>query len=167
MPPRRLIYWDSCIFIAWIKDEPLPTEQRDGIAECVDGVEKGSLRLITSTITLTEVLTAKLADDIKTKYEQLMTRRSITMIVADRRVTALARGIREYYEDLRRTDGQGSLNQFDAIHLATAIQYHATAFYTLDDGGHGDRSLLSLNGNVAGHGLAITKPIPTQYRLGM
>src|SRR4030042_1515648 len=55
MPQVRIIYWDSCIFLAWLKDEKRPNHEMDGIYECVREVEIGKTRLITSVITKIEV----------------------------------------------------------------------------------------------------------------
>jgi hypothetical protein len=90
----------------------------------------------------------------------------VQLLDNDLRVSALAREIREYYEAQSKIDGLPRLTTPDAIHVATAIHYKADAFWTFDDGGYGGRSLLSLNGNVAGHPLVVCKPVATQLRLG-
>jgi len=159
MLPTKLIYWDSCIFLAWLKDEDRPEGEMDGVYECVEGVERNTVRLITSVLTRTEVLEADLDDHTRNLYSQLLKRRNVQLVDNDLRVSNLAREIREYYRE------KPSLKTDDAIHLATAIHYRADAFYTFDEGKHGGRSLLSLNGNVAGYPLKVCKPEVTQYRL--
>ena len=165
MPLIRTIYWDSCIFIAWIKDEKRPPGEMDGIYECVEEVEAGRNRIITSVLTRTEVFEANLSQEIKKKYTQLLNRRKVQLLDQDLRVSDLAREIREYYERQSQIDGLPGLSVADAVHLATAIHYRVDAFWTFDNGGYKARSLLSLNGNVAGHLLVITKPVATQMRL--
>jgi predicted nucleic acid-binding protein len=166
MPPTKTIYWDACIFIAWIKGEKRPNNEMDGVFECVAEVEKGRTRLITSVVTRTEVFEADLSLEVKQKYADLLNRRSVQLLDNDLRVSNLAREIREYYDRQSNIDGVSPLTALDAIHLATAIHYKVDAFWTFDDGGYGGRSLLSLNGNVAGYPLVICKPVAKQLRLG-
>jgi len=165
MPPTDIIYWDSCIFIAWLKDEKRPGNEMDGVYECVEDVEKGKIRLITSVMTRTEVLEANLTDEVRNKYVNLLKRRNVQSIDQDLRVADLSRKIREYYNEQKKIDGLPGISSPDAIHLATAVHYRATAFYTFDDGKKGSRGLLSLDGNVAGFPLAVCKPRIRQYRL--
>jgi predicted nucleic acid-binding protein len=157
MPPRSTIYWDACIFIAWLKNEVRPPGEMDGIVECVEAVERNEIRLITSVQTRTEVFEANLSDQVKTMYADLLKRRNVQLIDNDLRVSDLARQIREYYAELSHRDGQPGITTPDAVHLATAIHYKADAFYTFDKGDRKARSLLSLDGNVAGHPLKIWK----------
>jgi len=165
MPPSKTLYWDSCIFIAWLKDETRPTGEMDGVYECVTEVEAGRTRIITSVITRTEVFETDLDQSIRDKYSQLLNRRNCLLLDNDLRVSNLAREIREYYKNQHQFDNLPGLETPDAVHLATAIHYKADAFWTFDDGQLGGRSILSLNGNVAGYPLVISKPVATQFRL--
>ena len=165
MPLIRTIYWDSCIFIAWLKDEKRQPGEMDGIYECAEEVEAGHIRIITSVLTRTEVFEADLSQEIKNKYSQFLNRRNVQLLDQDLRVSDLAREIREYYQKQSQIDGLPGFPVADAVHLATAIHYRVDAFWTFDNGGHKARSLLSLNGNVAGYSLVITKPVATQMRL--
>lgn len=165
MPPNKIIYWDSCIFIAWLKDEKRPNGEMSGVYECVQQVEAKRIRLITSVITRTEVFETKLSPEASERYARLLNRRNVLLLDQDLRVSNLARDIREYYQHKKAKDGLPGVSTPDAVHLATAIHYEAEAFYTFDDGKRGGRSLLSLNGNVAGHSLLICKPRFTQYLL--
>ena len=165
MPQRRVVYWDSCIFIAWLKNERRPNGEMDVIAECVEQIEAGEVKLITSVIARTEVFETDLSEDIKEKYAKLLNRRNVVLLDQDLRVSELARQIREHYRDQSKQDGLAGLTSPDAIHLATAIHFKADAFYTFDQGKNGGRSLLSLDGNVAGHALHICKPFANQLRL--
>jgi predicted nucleic acid-binding protein len=165
MPPIKTIYWDSCVFIAWIKDEKRPPGEMDGIYECVGHVQKGKIRIVTSVMTRTEVFETDLTPDVSEKYANLLNRRNVQTLDQDLRVSNLAREIREFYERQSQIDHLPGLSTPDAVHLATAIHYRVEEFWTFDDGGYKSRSLLSLNGNVAGHPLVITKPMATQLRL--
>jgi len=66
------IYWDSCIFIAWIKDEKRPAGEMDGVYECVDRVQAGTIRLITSVFTRTEVFESDLPAHVRSQYAALL-----------------------------------------------------------------------------------------------
>lgn len=165
MPPVRSIYWDSCIFLAWLKDEERPPGEMDGVFECVSDVEAGRARIVTSVITRGEVFEADLEQCIKDKYSQLLNRRYCQLVDTDLRVTNIVRSIREFYQKQKEVDELPGLTMPDAIHLATAIHYKVDAFWTFDDGKKGGRSLLSLNGNVAGYPLVVCKPVAFQYRL--
>lgn len=165
MPHDKVIYWDSSIFIAWLKNEQRPPGEMDGVLECVYHVKSKKVKLITSTLTRTEVFEANLTNEVREMYSKLLSRRNVQLIDADLRVTELARKLREYYKDQSKIDGLPTLTTADAIHLATAVHFKVDEFHTFDDGKKGGRSLLSLNGNVAGYQLTILKPPVSQYRL--
>jgi len=167
MPQIETLYWDSCIFIAWLKDEARPNNEMDGVYECVSDVTRGRARIITSVLTKTEVFESDLDQETADKYSRLLLHRSCQLVDNDLRVSTLARELREHYAQQSRVDGQPVLTVADAVHLATAIHYRTAAFWTFDDGKHGGRSLLSLNGDVAGHPLVITRPVAKQFRLGL
>jgi predicted nucleic acid-binding protein len=162
-----LVYWDSCIWIAWLKDERRALGEMDGIAECVDQVEAGKMTIVSSVIVRTEVFESELSAEVRERYASILKRRNVQLVDNDLRVSSLAGEIRQFYEDLSAKDGLPSVTTPDAIHLATAIHYGVDAFYTFDDGRHGGRSLLSLNGDVAGHPLVVCKPQATQYRMAL
>jgi predicted nucleic acid-binding protein len=165
MPPYKRVYWDSCIFIAWLKDERRADHEMDGIYECVEEVEQNRVYLFTSVATVTEVFETDLSVEIKEMYSRLLKRRNVQRMDTDLRVSELAQKIREFYVLQNRTDNRGKLSHADAVHLATAIHYSADELWTFDDGRHRGRGLLELNGNVAGHELVICKPWAKQLRL--
>lgn len=165
MLPTRTIYWDSCIFIAWLKDEKRQNHEMDGVYECINDVESGRTRLITSVITRLEVYESDLLPVVRARYNSFLQRRTVHLLDQDLRISDLGRKIREYYHRQREIDGLPELTTPDATHLATAIHYGVAAFWTFDDGRHGGRGLLSLNGNVADYPLIICRPIAQQLRL--
>jgi len=165
MPYSKTIYWDSCIWIAWLWNELRDNHEMDGIFECAGYINRSEYLLIVSSIFNTEVAQTGLSEDAQRALETFLTRRNVQMMEIDVRVGALSIDIKKYYRDLHKKDGKGELTDNDATHLATAIHYRVDAFYTFDDGGKGDRSLLSLNGDVAGNPLVVCKPPVTQLRL--
>ena len=46
-------YWDSCLFLAWIKDEQRPTGEMDGVREVVERFKRREVKIITSVLTTT------------------------------------------------------------------------------------------------------------------
>jgi predicted nucleic acid-binding protein len=151
---RRKIYWDSSIFLAWFKDEARPNHEMDGVYNCVQDVMDGRILLVTSSETQLEVLDAKMTKAARVKFNALFGRRNMQPLPYDLRVQMLAKTIREYYAAGERK----TVTSEDAKHLASAIHFGADAFYTFDEGKKGGRSLLSLDGDVAGHNLRICKP---------
>lgn len=66
---KPIIYWDTCIFLAWIKEEKPPQRKPgdiEGIEWIAGKVTSGEMLLFTSVITHTEVLASKMDDIAKT-----------------------------------------------------------------------------------------------------
>lgn len=157
-----IYYWDSCLFIAWIKDEQRPSGEMDGVREVVDRVKKRNVTLITSVLTSVEVLSGSIPVGMDTFFKNFV--RRVNQISVDPRVADLAHQIRNHYRNL----GGKPLSTADAIHLATAIHYRATEFHTFDEKGR-DKTLglIPLSGNVGGHRLTICKPSAIQHSLDL
>ena len=147
-------YWDTCIFLAWIKDEERQSGDMDGVREVIARHRKREVKIITSTLTTVEVLQSKLPVGMERLIGDLMKR--IVRIGVDTKVAPMAHDIRDYYAK----KGSQTISTPDAIHLATAILYRASEFHTFDDGKRNSKSLglLALSGNVGGHRLTICKP---------
>lgn len=54
MADRR--YWDSCAFLGWLNNEQGKAEKCEGV---LDAAESGSIEIVTSALTLTEVIKRK------------------------------------------------------------------------------------------------------------
>lgn len=172
MPKNKLrFYWDSCIFLSWLKNETLPSGVMEGILGVVEAVRKGNAVLLTSVVTEQEVLQCKMSPTAEEMFQDFLKRRSIQVISLDRRISKLTRDIRNYYQE--RVDKEKKekgittelpLSLGDAQHLATAIHYEADEFHTTDDGKKSKkyRSILSMDGDVAGHPLKICMPFSNQ-----
>lgn len=153
---KPLIYWDTSVLLAWIKNESRPNREMDGVNDVADGIQKNHFILLTSVLTDTEVLQSTLSDEAKTKLRDLFKRRNCQMVNADHRITRLSSEIRDYYQHQQ----QKKISTPDAIHLATAIHYAVKEFHTFDE------PLIPLSGNVAGHNLTICKPpIPPMIQI--
>ena len=72
------------------------------------------------------------------QFDALFERRDVVVINVDRRIIDLAAAINDYYAPKGKTLGAS-----DSIHLASAIQYGAAEFHTVDGSGK-RKKLLSL-----------------------
>lgn len=152
---KKNIYWDACVFIAWIyEDKSYGPGVFEGIEFMARDIHSGKSTLFTSVVTKTEVLDNRMSGKAKTRFGNLFKRHNVTMVVQDERIADRSHNIRNHYDKVGY-----HISTTDAIHLATAIIYKADAFYTLDGAGrkrNGD--LLPLDGDVAGYPLTIVKP---------
>jgi predicted nucleic acid-binding protein len=167
---KALYYWDTCLFLAWLKNETTrKAGEMDALADVLSRFKKRQVSLMTSVITLTEISVAKIPAGTEGLLEDVMQRSNFSRLSADIRVAKLARDLRNWY--LNRTDefGGKTLTVPDALHLATAIIYRADEFHTFDGKDSLKQNalgLLPLSGKVGGHSLIITKPpVPDQPSL--
>ena len=151
---KPIIYWDTCIFLAWIYNEPHEDGVLDGIAETVKRVDGNKVSLITSVVTRSEILDSRLGVD-KSRLDALFDRPNVVRIALDHRISDLSHDIRDYY-DQRSI----KIETPDSQHLATAIMYNADEFQTLD------AKLLARNGLVMDkYPLRICRPFSDQRAL--
>ncbi|GJM43212.1 MAG: hypothetical protein DHS20C21_00540 [Gemmatimonadota bacterium] len=156
-------YWDSCLFLAWLKDEERPEGEMSGVREFLDRAKRSEIRILTSVLTLTEVLEAAVPTDAGSEFQRLFRRRGFGLLQVTRPIAERAAEIRKFYRD-----SGSKLPTPDAIHLASAIHYEAAAFHTFDKGKSGKGvGLLQLDGDVAGHPLRIHKPLAEQQSLDL
>lgn len=159
------IYWDTCVFLAWIKDENQPDDVKKGIEQTIEQAYSGEVVIVTSTITLTEALQTKMTPDQKTRYQQAFRNSRLQLVDVDRRIASRAATLREHY-DTRVFDAKGVLSRGsfmslgDSLHIATALHIDVREMHTLDGSGKRQHrlDLLKLNGDVAGARLRIVKP---------
>lgn len=153
-----IYYWDTCLFLAWLKDEERPTGEMDGVREVIERAKRREVKIITSVLTITEALECHLPAGVKRLYEGLMKR--VTRISMDIKVADVAHELRNHYSADPKKYNDKTLATPDAIHLATAILYRSNEFHTFDGGKKSGKhlGLLQLSGDVAGHRLTICKP---------
>jgi predicted nucleic acid-binding protein len=160
MTGKNIIYWDSCIFIAWLKNEPR-NDPNDllGIEKLVTLFEMGQIDIATSAITFIEVLQNETGLAEFEKFRQLFSRRNIFLVDVDRKIAELSHDIRNYY----RQFNSKTLSTPDCIHLATAIIFQCSEFYTFDGESNYPGKLLTLEKPIAGeYDLNILKPKPDE-----
>jgi predicted nucleic acid-binding protein len=143
MPGRRVVYWDSCIFIAWLKNEqrinPLDV---DGITHLIDEWDAGRLVIVTSTITRIEVLDSHLTPQQAAEFKASLRRSTI-------RVESVTVPIADLAHEIRAHHG---ITTPDAIHVATAVATRCDVLYTFDG------KLLPLGPTIAGQYPLSTEP---------
>ena len=150
-------YWDTCLFLAWIKDEERATREMDGVREIIERSKRREVKIVTSVLTSVEVLQSRLPVGLENLFLGLMKR--ITRLGMDTKVASLAHDIRNYYTMHSAKFGGKTLSTPDAIHLATAVLYRVDEFHTFDgEGSAKSLGLLPLSGDVGGHRLVICKP---------
>ncbi len=172
MSGDKILYWDSSIFISWIKNENRPDpNDMAGVRDVIERLKKRDVKIITSAITQTEVAACNVGQLVMPLFDELLKRKNIQRIAVDIKIAHTARTLRDFYrnkpqelDEKGKVIGEKTLSVPDAIHLATAILNKVDAFHTFDaKNGKGSLGLLPLNGNVAGHNLVIEKPRVDQY----
>jgi predicted nucleic acid-binding protein len=152
---KKTIYWDACVFIAWLHEE---RHHGHGVFEGIEfmarEINANRYIMFTSVLTMTEVLDNRLGTRARTKFTNVFKRTNVSMVNQDPPIAERSHRIRNHYDKLGYR-----LSTPDSIHLATAIIYKADEFYTLDgEGRKRNGDLLPLSGDVAGYPLAILKP---------
>ena len=148
-------YWDSVLFIAWLKNEKRKPGEMEGLAEVVSMIDKKEAVLITSVVTRTEVLESSLSTENRGMFDNLFKRTNCKMVDLNAPIGELAHDIREYY----KLQGK-NIKTPDCQHLATAIAYECDELHTFDED-----DLLRLDGNIAGHKLKVCKPKGKQMEM--
>src|SRR5580765_7066422 len=95
---KEIIYWDACIFLAWLQDETLDPGIMEGIEDTVRRVHNNQAILVTSIMTRTEVLDSRMPKAARDKFDNLFKRRNVTWINHDERVSELSHDIRDHYD---------------------------------------------------------------------
>lgn len=160
-----IYYWDTCIFLAWLKNEVTRKQgEMDGVREVISKLNKRQVTIMTSVLTITEISSAKLPAGTQGMLEQVMQRPNMSRVSVDLKIASLARDLRNHYITKNGAAGL-TLTVPDSLHLATAILYKVTEFHTFDEHDkpkHKALGLIPLNGDVAGHALKIGKPFAQQ-----
>ncbi len=129
--PRR--YWDSSVFLAWLLPEP---DREDGCRSVLKAATEGELEIVTSALTLTEVVKLKdkpqLKRDQEEKIANFFQNEFIILRNVDRFVALQA----------QRLVWDRGLAPKDSIHVCTALRWKIPVLDTFDD------QLMNLNGKL-------------------
>jgi predicted nucleic acid-binding protein len=159
MSGRDSIYWDSCIFIAHVKNEPRqdPLDMA-GVSELACSFTFGQIELVTSTITITEVLRTSIGPENYEKFRKLFSWKNFQLIDVSKKIAEISHEIRDTF----RGNQGATLQTPDCLHLATAIWFKCQTFYTFDGCDQKRPGLLSLSNSFEQqYNLIIKKPVPT------
>lgn len=147
-------YWDSSVFLAWLLPEPENADKCKGVISLAEG---GDLRIVASTITLTEVVKLKKSPRLKKEQEEIIKLFFDNEFIILRNVDYF---VAEYARNL--IWAHSHLKPKDSIHLATA---HILQLEFLDTF---DEDLLKLNGLITNPRISIGHPnVGSQEELGL
>lgn len=148
-PPVR--YWDSVSFLGWLAEEPDKVDECRGV---IRAAEKGDVRIVTSSLTLTEVIKLKSkAPQPPEKGPMIRDFFKHEWII----VRQLERRTAEYARDLIWTEG---FHPKDSIHVATAVLARVSYLDTFD------QALIAKSGQIGEPPLIIDRPsLPEQLQL--
>jgi predicted nucleic acid-binding protein len=141
----ELIYWDSCAFLGWLQEE---ADKVDLCRGRIERAKAGEVGIITSALTLTEVLWTKNAPPLTSDKADLLRRFFRHSYI---RVQNVTRSIAETAQDVVWNN---SVKPKDAIHVATALALSVPTLETFDD------HLITRSGVIGTPPLVIRKPIP-------
>lgn len=151
--PLPIYCWDSCVFLAWFKqesDKPL-----GDIALVVNEIDARKATLLLSVTTYEEVLDEEGSDAVR-KFRDYLKRSTVETANVDMRVA-------EKVADIRNTAKAEGMNIKvpDAQIIATAIIYQADVLHSFDD------KVLRFDRSPIVDGLKIVKPIPLSGQRGL
>lgn len=143
----ELIYWDSCTFLGWLQEEADKVDLCRGTLERAQGGEVG---IITSALTITEVLWTKGGPKLTQDKADTLRRFFRHSYIRVHNVT------RQIAEGAQDVVWNHNIKPKDAIHVATAIGLGIPVLETFDG------PLLGHSGMVGSPPLLIRKPIPAK-----
>ena len=145
-------YWDSACFLAWLQDE---VGRADLCRDVFALAERGEVEIVTSTLTLSEVLHLRPKDAIpaerRAAVESLFNRPHIQTMMLTRRLAERSREV---------VWGHG-VRPKDAIHVASALAAKAAVLNTFDG------PLIGKSGQVGTPPLLIKEPTITEPELDL
>lgn len=142
MPTDVRLYWESCVFIDLLEKTPGRFEH---LAPIVEEAERGGLTIVTSTLSLCEVVSLRhlstlVDDEIEDRIRDYFENPYLYLKPVDRFVAERARSIAREYR----------IKPLDSVHVASAIMLQAPIMHTYDG------KLLGLTQRI--QGLRIERP---------
>ncbi len=137
-------YWDSVCFLGWLKNEQ---EKQEACRNVLEAVDTGRLLIVTSAITLVEVIKLKGATPVNQSdsetIERFFKNHYIRVQNVDRKTAEIARSLIWKHK---------SIQPKDAIHLATAKKHQISIFDTFDE------QLIKFDGKIGQPAIKIGRP---------
>jgi predicted nucleic acid-binding protein len=120
-----LVYFDSCVFLAWLKDEE---NRANLVEELFEEARKGEIKIITSTLTIAEVLNIQGVKSPIPKERRDDVRRMF------QNEWIITKGVnRRLAESSQEMVWEHGIKPKDGIHVATALAYKIPVFLSYDD----------------------------------
>jgi len=144
--PTQARYWDSCSFLGWLSEEPDKVDECRGV---IRQAEAGNVLIVTSSLTLVEVIKLKGEKALVEEYEP-------TIREFFKHAWIIVRQLDRFIaEDARQLVWQHGFDPKDSVHVATALRGGVKRLDTFDD------KLISRSGEVGD--LVIGRPdLPEQ-----
>jgi predicted nucleic acid-binding protein len=149
--PKPKFCWDACIFIAILTGEQRSEDERQGLFEVIDYVERDAAIVVTSALLRTEVLDRAGSTGVRSALDAMFRRPAFVITDVNAAIADRAAALRQQV-----LDSGGSIKTPDAIYVATALAHRVDALHTFDE------RILRLNGAPAVEGLPIVKPRAAQ-----
>ena len=124
-PP--IVYWDANAFLALINDDKSPAEMQ-GVTGVWAAAQKGQTKIVTSTLTIAEVIHKKGAARLDPAHRPLINNFFRDFFIVLRPVT------RQIAEMARDVVWDSAVKPKDAIHVATAAFDKIVWLHTFDGG---------------------------------
>lgn len=138
-----LRYWDACAFLGYLANEADKLDECRGV---IRAAQEGNLRIVTSSLTLTEVIKLKSQTPLPQEKEPVIRDFFLHPWIV---VQQLDRRTAEYARELI---WQHNFDPKDAVHVATAVLARVPYFDTFD----GD--LIRRSGDIGDPPLIIARP---------
>jgi hypothetical protein len=165
----ELEYWDSCTFLALLKNETHRNGEQEYLQSQARKFDMGALGLVTSAIAVAEIFESRLNKEQADRFRSMYTRSNFQFIDANFQICSVASEIRGYYKNNPIKDGGKELypSAPDAIHVASAIAAQSFSklpilLITFDSDNKPEKKeigLTKISGSVAGkYQLTICRP---------
>jgi len=119
---QQRLYWDSCNFISLISEDEVA--RADVCQHILEDAENGSVEIVTSTLTIAEVIKPKGSTILTLQQEEFISSFFLHEYILTYDVT------RAIAESARKLSREHKLRPPDAIHLATALAAEVDIFQT-------------------------------------
>lgn len=144
------IYWDSDCFLGWLQAE---ADKEKQCREVLEAATDGKARIVTSALTIAEVLAVKNAQPIPASMRQKVEAFFCSDYIVVRNIT------RKIAEDARTYVWDYKVAPKDALHVSTAINAGLGVLHTFDAG------LISKSGLIGDPTLTIQRPLWREPKL--
>jgi len=163
-------YFDACVYLAYLRNEEKTYGKTKikAIESLWEQSERGGVTIVTSSLTITEVMANQLTEKSRKRFKQALDSGIHHFEDPSPPISVKASDYRIFYQHhpIQNPFGEGTrsdLTTVDAIHLATAVNLNVDYFFTFD--GLSKKKvigLLWLKNKVAADNLVICEPVLDQ-----